>query len=92
VDAFRRLNESGEPVPNLVGYYGAFTQNKSRHILLQYANVGTLEEYWEKVDPPKRGTDILTLWSKLFQVNRALVQIHENDSNGGGGSPQIFQG
>ncbi|KAJ9603081.1 hypothetical protein H2200_012376 [Cladophialophora chaetospira] len=92
VDAFRRLNESGEPIPNLVGFYGAFTQSQSHHIILQYANIGTLEDYWEKVDPPRGGADILTLWSKLFEINRALVQMHESESDGDTGSPRIFQG
>ncbi|OCT53406.1 hypothetical protein CLCR_09508 [Cladophialophora carrionii] len=92
VEAFRRLNDSGEPAPNLIGFYGAFTQSNSRHIILQYANVGTLEDYWKKVEPPKLGRDILTLWSKVFEVCNALVQIHEREGDRNTGRPQIFRG
>ncbi|KIW94037.1 uncharacterized protein Z519_05353 [Cladophialophora bantiana CBS 173.52] len=92
VEAFRKLNESSAPMPNLIGFYGAFTQNQSRHIILEYANVGTLEEYWKKVQPPKLGQDIVTLWDNFFKLNKALVQIHENMGTDRAGRLQIFQG
>jgi hypothetical protein len=92
VDAYRRLNASGKPVSSLVSFYGAFTQNETRHIILQYANVGTLEDYWEKVDPPRDGEDILAVWTKLFDLNRALVRLHETDPDNGKTRLPIFQG
>lgn len=92
VDAFRKLNETGRPVPNLVGFYGAFRQNGSFNIILQYANVGTLEDYFQKAKPPKRGKDILKLWRNLFRLTDPLIDIHDLSSSNDAEQPRIFQG
>ncbi|KIW23768.1 uncharacterized protein PV07_11945 [Cladophialophora immunda] len=92
VEAFRSLNSLSEPIPNLIGFYGAFTQNQSRHIILQYANVGTLEDYWKRVTPPRLGEDIVALWENILKLSGALVQIHLNRSTDLAGRPRIFQG
>jgi serine/threonine protein kinase len=81
VDAFRKLNSTGERIPNLIGCYGAFRQNGSYHIILEYANVGTLEDYFRKTQPPEERSEVLKLWTNLFGLNDALVKIHD-----GGGS------
>ena len=92
VNAFRKLNETGRPVPNLIGFYGAFKQNGSYNIILQYANIGTLEDYFQKVKPPKLGKDILTLWRNLFNITWALIDIHDLPQSSDEGRPRIFQG
>ncbi|KIV87458.1 hypothetical protein PV11_03002 [Exophiala sideris] len=99
VGAFQKLvNEYDEPVPNLIRFYGAFKQNDSFHVILEYANVGTLEDYFNKVQPPRLGHDILSLWTNVFQLNHALAHIHNTSHNHNGyeahvtGSPRIFQG
>jgi hypothetical protein len=95
VDAFQKLNGYGEPVPNLIGFYGAFKQNGSFHVILEYANAGTLEDYFETVPPPREGSDIMKLWTNLFQVNHALVRIHapgDNHEPSSSQRPKIFQG
>ncbi len=97
MDAFQKLNGSGETVPNLIGFYGAFKQNGSYHVILEYANIGTLEDYFEQVQPPKREADILNLWRSIFQINHALVQIHapfqgDNNWQSSSDEPRIFQG
>lgn len=95
MEAFQKLNGAGEPVPNLIGFYGAFKQNDSFHVILEYANGGTLEDYFKEVQSPKEGDDILRFWENFFQVNHALVRIHTpGDSHVRSSSrqPRIFQG
>ncbi|EXJ92077.1 NEK protein kinase [Capronia epimyces CBS 606.96] len=92
VDAFQKLHGSVDPIPNLVGFHGAFRQNKSFHIILDYATVGTLEDYLEAVNPPRRGHDIVTMWENLFKLNDALAQIHGLSQSSDSENPRIFQG
>ncbi|KAL9108230.1 MAG: hypothetical protein Q9227_006968 [Pyrenula ochraceoflavens] len=91
-DAFRKINESGQPVPNLIGFYGAFRQNGSFNIVLQYANLETLEAYFRKTKPPKLGTDIVTLWRNVFKLTDALNAIHDLPHETKAEQPRIFQG
>ena len=91
-EAFRKLNESGQPVPNLIGFYGAFKQNGSFNIVLRYANIGTLEDYFVKVRSPKLGNDIVNLWRNLFKLTDALVDIHGLPQDNDNRQPRIFQG
>lgn len=92
VEAFRKLNEAARPVPNVVGFYGAFMQNGSFNIILQYASIGTLEDYFTKARPPRLGNDIVKLWGNLFKLNDALIDIHEVSHSSDAGQPRIFQG
>jgi hypothetical protein len=62
VKAFGKLNEGNEPVPNLIGFHGAFSQNDTFHVVLEYANIGTLEDHFAQVSPPRQGQDILSVW------------------------------
>lgn len=84
VDAFKVLNRQPQPPANIVGFYKAFRQNDSYHIVLQYANVGTLEDYFEKCERPTLGRDILDLWTSLFRLNEAVDWIHTSRSPQGG--------
>lgn len=79
-------------MPNLIGFYGAFRQNKSRHLILQYANIGTLDDYFEKAKSPKLGKDIILAWGSLFKVNDALLHIHNCPHPNGKDVPRFFQG
>lgn len=91
-DAFQKLNEIGRPIPNFIGFHGAFIQNKSFNILLQYANIGTLEDYFLKATPPKHQNDILTLWRNLFRLADAVVDIHGLPQSSAPEQLRIFQG
>ena len=81
-------------VPNVVGFYKAFKQNDSLNIILQYANVGTLEAYLEHVRSPRSKSDILKVWRKMSRLNTAVAGIHEYAPRGkeSPSEPSIFQG
>ena len=65
-------------MPQLVDFHKAFKQNESCHIILQHANLGTLEDFFQNVDPPKSGHQILRLWSRIFELNKTVESIHDD--------------
>ncbi|TVY91861.1 Serine/threonine-protein kinase [Lachnellula willkommii] len=77
--------------PNIIRFYGNFTRGDSYNILLEYADEGTLERYFEKQAPPRDGEEVINFWERLFKIIDALRGVHEVEPTTAGG-PQIFQG
>ena len=75
VNNFRRLTFDKYD-PNLIGYHGSFSQNKTYNVILEYANEGTLEDFFEKQDPPTRPEEIVRFWDSLCKILCALHLIH----------------
>jgi len=76
---------------SIIGLHGSFVQNDTYNLVLEYANKGTLEDYFRTTAPPYSGDDVIKFWRGLFSVLYALKVIHEapyGDPDG----PQIFQG
>ena len=78
MNAFNVINEADKLVPNVIAFHKAFTQNDCCNVVLQYANIGTLEDYYEKVRPPKLRAEILKVWRKIFCLSIATAGIHRN--------------
>ena len=80
VDGFKRLRyggPNGKPCTQIIGFYGNFTQGDSYNILLEYADQGTLEDYFRNTPSPSNGIDIVTFWDGLLcGVFEALKIIH----------------
>jgi hypothetical protein len=91
VDAFRRLMSNRARESNMIGFYGSYVLDGTYNILLEYANKGTLEQYFMSTDPPSTGEDIIAFWRGIFNVIRALVKIHKPPTEDVEG-PQIFHG
>ncbi|TVY55320.1 Aurora kinase A [Lachnellula cervina] len=77
--------------PNIIRFYGNFTRGDSYNILLEYADEGTLESYFEKQAPPRDGEQVIKFWERLFKIIDALRGVHEVEPTTAGG-PRIFQG
>lgn len=78
IEAFRKLNPNRESIPFIIEYYGSFIKGeKSFNIILEFADQGTLENYFQNQQPPTTGVDIHNFWKGLFQLIRALMTIHE---------------
>ena len=76
---------------NIIGYHGCFIHNGTYNVILEFADKGTLEEYFAREAPPTSGEDIIAFWRGIFGIIGALVSIHGipyGDLDG----PQIFQG
>ena len=93
VEAFRRLRPvKGASDPNIIHFYGSFIQNGTYNVILDFADRGTLEEYFRTVLPPTSKKDIEHFWASLCGILKALIHIHEVDYQNTLSGPQIFQG
>ncbi|KAM7185597.1 Protein kinase-like domain containing protein [Naviculisporaceae sp. PSN 640] len=64
---------------HIVGYYGSFIQNGKFNLLLQFANAGSLLEYYRNpaVHPPKDPDAICQFWKSLLGILKGLHQVHQ---------------
>lgn len=86
--AFKRLGKT----PHIIGYYGSYEHCDARHILLEYADRGDLEEYFMQVEPPSTGDGIFQFWTNVLYLVAALMAIHAVKPQGTPDGPPIFQG
>ena len=87
VEAFRRLQKQGGDT-GIIGFHGSFTRGDEHHVLLEYADKGTLEDYFKNETPPVDPEEIINFWKALFKILDALSRIH-NTIRGGAGGPHI---
>ncbi|KAL8748261.1 MAG: hypothetical protein Q9184_007455 [Pyrenodesmia sp. 2 TL-2023] len=82
------------PSSHIVRFFGRFILGGVYNILLEYADMGTLEDYLAKTPPPCTAKDIIDFWHSILSVTRGLMRIHNSthsislDTDG----PRIFQG
>ncbi len=60
----------------IIGFSGSYTHGDDYNILLEFADKGSLEEYFQKETPPSHDVDIINFWNGLFQLIKALKAIH----------------
>ena len=92
VDAFKKLATKDQKDQSLIRYLGSYKQCDTHNILLEYADLGTLEDYFKKNTPPSLGEDIVMFWGRLFSILKALSRIHENERPNGFCGPDILIG
>lgn len=92
VDAFMKLSTKKEAGESLIKLLGSYKQGDTYNILLEYADRGTLEDFFQTTDPPTRGKDINNFWSGLFSVIKALQRIHATERPDGFDGPDILVG
>jgi hypothetical protein len=63
---------------SIISFYGSFIHGDACNILLEYADKGSLEEFYQRETPPSRGEDIIKFWDRLFQLIDALKAIHSS--------------
>jgi hypothetical protein len=91
VEAFRLLRPRlGSEDPNIIHFYGSYTQNGTYNVILDFADQGNLEQYFQDVLPPTSGRDIVNFWDSLCGVLKALVHIHAVDVQNDPTRPQNF--
>ncbi|KAK3649115.1 hypothetical protein LTR22_013085 [Elasticomyces elasticus] len=76
VKALTRIQAVGYPVDSLLYYYGAYVYSGAYHVIMEFADAGTLEEYFQKVTPPTDGADILSIWQATFGLAEAVHRVH----------------
>lgn len=75
----------------MIGFYGSFKQDNTYNVILEYADKGNLEQYFRTVSPPTREEDKIKFWERLFNLAKALVQMHGMQPSKNDG-PRIFPG
>jgi serine/threonine protein kinase len=87
VAAFRHLG----PNPSIIKFHGSFSRGDSYNVILEYADQGTLADYFKNEPPPSEGEEIIRFWEAMFRLLDALRRIHEVVSDEPDG-PRVFQG
>ncbi|KAL3425128.1 tein kinase 4-like protein [Phlyctema vagabunda] len=77
--------------PHIIGYYGCFRRGGTFNVLLEYADKGTLKQFFERQAPPLGYPGLINFWKGQFNLIDALRAIHEVTPFSGDG-PRIFQG
>jgi serine/threonine protein kinase len=75
--AYTTLIQSQHSLPHIVEYLGSYEQGDVRCIILEYADIGTLDEYFEKIAPPRSEEDLVAFFTSLFGLIKGLNSIHE---------------
>ncbi|KAF2230731.1 kinase-like protein [Viridothelium virens] len=71
LDLFKKKGNTG-----LIGFYGSFRHGRRLNVLLEYADGGTLEDYFKQHSPPSRGVEIIDFWESLSGILKGLHAIH----------------
>ena len=72
VNGFRSI-KSAESV---IKFYGSYIYGDEFNILLEYADKGSLDVYFQTETPPSRGSDIIKFWASMFKLIEGLKVIH----------------
>ena len=75
----------------MITFYGSFLQSGIRSVLLEYADGGTLEDFFQTMRPPVKPTDLVKFYAALFKILQAISRIHDMDPHEYGGR-KSFQG
>lgn len=79
-DAFSYLWPTARTERKIIRFYGSYIQSNTFHVILEYADEGSLEDYFKKVPAPTSGPDINSFWIRLFDTIGALQTVHESIS------------
>ncbi len=72
INGFRSVRQAD----SIIKFYGSYIHGDNYNILLEFADKGSLEEYFRRESPPSRGGDIIKFWEGLFQLIKGLKAIH----------------
>ncbi|CAG8952521.1 hypothetical protein HYFRA_00009625 [Hymenoscyphus fraxineus] len=76
VEAFRKLKRSQPHNPHLISFFGSYIHSGTYNIILEFADQGSLEQYFQTIDPPSKIEDISKLWASLFGIIKGIDSIH----------------
>ncbi|KAK4952431.1 hypothetical protein LTR10_009237 [Elasticomyces elasticus] len=76
VEAYGKIQAGGQHIDSLLRYYGTYTYEGLNHIVLEYADQGTLEDYLRSIERPTKGVDIIALWHGIFDLAQAISRVH----------------
>lgn len=72
VNGFRSVKNAD----SIIKFYGSYILGNDRNLLLEYADKGSLENFFLKETPPSHGGDVIKFWEGLFSLIKGLKAIH----------------
>ncbi|KUJ07011.1 uncharacterized protein LY89DRAFT_375144 [Mollisia scopiformis] len=72
VNGFRSVKHAD----SIIKFYGSYILGNDRNILLEYADKGSLEHFFQKETPPSHGGEVIKFWEGLFGLIKGLKAIH----------------
>ena len=67
VQVLRSLDLQGSSL-SMIGFYGSFQKGQTYSLIFEYADGGTLEDYFRKDNRPAKDEDINKFWRRLFDL------------------------
>ncbi|RKF56173.1 putative protein kinase-like [Erysiphe neolycopersici] len=71
VNAFRSIKNAD----GVLKFFGSFEYRGQSHILLEFADKGTLRDFFRTEVPPTRGDHIIDFWDNILQLTKGLKAI-----------------
>lgn len=71
------LNNNDDPPRHIIGYLGSYEQSACHCIVLEFADLGSLDKYFQSIPPPTSGEDIVAFFASLFKLLEGLISIHD---------------
>jgi serine/threonine protein kinase len=72
VNGFRSVRHAD----SIIKFYGSYIHGDASNVLLEFADKGSLEDYFQTETPPSRGVDIIKFWDGLFQLIKGVKAVH----------------
>jgi serine/threonine protein kinase len=67
----------------MVGYHCSYTHRGQHYLLLEYADMDTLEDFMKNQRPPSMDAEIVAFWKSILHVIEAIAKIHDLDPDDG---------
>jgi hypothetical protein len=82
-DTFKKLRHTGLESTHTIGYHCSYQHRERYHMLLEYADMNTLEDFMKNEHPPSMDAEIVAFWKSILHVIEAIAQIHDLDPDDG---------
>ncbi|KAK2794545.1 hypothetical protein FQN52_008126 [Onygenales sp. PD_12] len=79
IEGFKSVCQDPKDEEGIVGFYGGFCHNGAHSILLEYANEGSLEDYFQSDKIPQETS---SFWLSFVPVSKAIAKIHNSRIEG----------
>jgi serine/threonine protein kinase len=66
--------------PAVVDFHGSFEHGETHYIVLEYADKGSLQNFFATEQPPTKAKEVLAFWERFFELCRALMFVHDTQT------------
>ena len=79
--AFEILGQTGLRETHIIGYHCSYSFKGLHHMLLEHADLGTLEEFMQQRPPPATGATVASFWKNLLRIIDPIVALHNLETD-----------